>query len=84
MMISCDEATYIISKNQHQKLGFIKRIQLKIHLLMCNYCRRYENQIRFITGIINKLKLFPENNNSNYRLDNQQKENLQKEISKAS
>ena len=84
MMISCDEATYLISKNEHQSLGFIKWIQLKMHLLMCVYCRRYEKQIRYISKVIHKLKLSPDNKISNYQLNRKQKENLQNEINKAS
>lgn len=79
LMISCDEATYIISKNQHEKIGIKKWIQLKIHLMMCVYCRRYEKQIRLITKIINKIKSFPETNSSEYKLTSTQKKSL-KEI----
>ena len=84
MMISCDEATYYISKNQHEKLGLSKRLKLKFHLLMCIYCRRYDKQIRFITKIINRLKSNPDDKSSNYKLSDSKKEHLKKEIDQAS
>jgi len=80
LMISCDEATFIISMNQHEKLEIKKWIQLKIHLMMCVYCRRYEKQISLITKIINKIKSFPETNSSEYKLTSTQKESLKELI----
>ncbi len=44
-MISCEQATYLLSLKQDQNLGFRRWMQLKMHLLSCHLCRRYERQV---------------------------------------
>ena len=44
-MIACDEASYLVSFREDQKLGFRKWMQLKMHLLSCHLCRKYAKQI---------------------------------------
>ena len=47
-MISCKDATYLVSKKEEKKLSFIETIQLKIHLLICIFCRLFEQQSKLI------------------------------------
>ena len=44
-MIACDEASFLISLREDRKLNFRKWWQLKMHLLTCHLCRKYERQI---------------------------------------
>ncbi len=44
-MIACDEASYLISFREDQRLGFRRWMQLKMHLLSCHLCRKYSKQI---------------------------------------
>jgi hypothetical protein len=44
-MIACDEASFLISLREDRKLNFRRWWQLKIHLLTCHLCRKYEKQI---------------------------------------
>jgi predicted anti-sigma-YlaC factor YlaD len=46
--ITCKKATYLISKKEDGKLGFIDSIKLKLHLSICSACRLFENQSWFI------------------------------------
>jgi len=79
-MISCDQATYIISKNQHEEITFLTNLKLKLHLLMCLYCRRYNKQIKFLDKIINKIKSTPDLNSFQHKLTLEQKERISKSI----
>lgn len=45
-MIACDEAGFLISYHQDNRLGFVKWMQLKMHLLSCHLCRKYNIQIK--------------------------------------
>lgn len=47
-MISCKDATYLVSKKEEKKLSFLEMIQLKIHLLICIFCRLFEQQTKLI------------------------------------
>lgn len=44
-MIACDEASYLISFREDQRLGIRRWMHLKIHLMGCHLCRKYERQI---------------------------------------
>lgn len=49
-MIACDEATYLISKQKDDKLSFSEWWKLKMHLLTCKVCRKYEKDIEALDG----------------------------------
>jgi hypothetical protein len=51
-MMSCKEATQLISRSLDTNLPGWKRFGLKIHLLMCRFCSRFENQLSFIGDTI--------------------------------
>jgi hypothetical protein len=44
-MIACDEASFLISFREDEKLNFWKWWKLKMHLLSCHICRKYSRQI---------------------------------------
>src|SRR5689334_318370 len=48
---SCREATRLQSDAMDQPLPLRKRIGLRIHLLLCRWCRRYGKQIGFLRSI---------------------------------
>jgi hypothetical protein len=43
---SCPEVVRIISQGMDQELSLLTRIKLRIHYLMCSFCKRYEKQLR--------------------------------------
>ena len=45
---SCKQAARLQSLAQDQSLGFSQKIGLRIHLLLCKWCRRYGKQIGFL------------------------------------
>ena len=45
---SCKKATYLVSKKEENKLGWIEKIQLRSHLAICSMCRKFEQQSSFI------------------------------------
>lgn len=49
MMISCDKATFLISKKEEGKLSSGERIHLVMHLSMCKFCKLFEKQSVYIT-----------------------------------
>jgi len=56
IMLSCDMATYLITRNEFEKLNYAKRMQLSMHLVACKYCRRFAEQSKYISEQLNKLK----------------------------
>jgi hypothetical protein len=45
---SCREATRLQSRAMERPPGFRQKIGLRIHLLLCRWCRRYGRQIAFL------------------------------------
>lgn len=39
-----------MSKQEERKLTFIEKIQLKLHLSICDFCTRFQTQVKFFTG----------------------------------
>jgi hypothetical protein len=48
LSLSCKEASRLQSQALDRKLPLMQRIGLRIHLLLCKWCRRYGKQIRFL------------------------------------
>lgn len=44
-MLNCREASQLISQSLDRPLSWSERWQLKIHLWMCNACRRFKKQL---------------------------------------
>jgi len=80
VMITCKEATYLISKDQQDKLGFSERFKLKLHLMMCKYCRRFLVQVNFITKAIGKMKERIDKQGVEIKLTDEQKLGLRKKL----
>lgn len=50
LMINCRDATLLTAKKEEGKLGFVENIQLRIHISMCSFCKRFEKQARTIAS----------------------------------
>ena len=48
LFLSCLKATELIEKKLHFSLSRKERYRLKMHKMMCNACRQYENHTFFI------------------------------------
>jgi hypothetical protein len=45
---NCKQASRLQSEALDHKLPFLQRVGLRIHLLICKWCRRYGQQLRFL------------------------------------
>jgi hypothetical protein len=55
-MIACDEASYLISYQHDNPLGFRRWWQLKMHLLTCHLCRKYAHQIDQLNSAVDQYR----------------------------
>lgn len=44
-MLSCKQATELMSQEQDRRLGLAERIGLRLHVLMCSGCNNYRRQM---------------------------------------
>ncbi len=52
LFLSCLKATEIIEKGLHFKLSWKDKLQLRMHKMMCDACRRYEKQSLFLDNAL--------------------------------
>ena len=45
-MINCREASRLISQHADQPLPLARRVQLRLHLLVCDACTNFSRQVR--------------------------------------
>ncbi|NOY69405.1 MAG: zf-HC2 domain-containing protein [Deltaproteobacteria bacterium] len=47
-MLTCRQASALVSSGMDQRLSPAQRIGLMFHLAMCKYCRRFRKQLQII------------------------------------
>jgi hypothetical protein len=60
LILSCMRATFFIEKSHAGPLSFINRLQLKMHVAICDKCSAYQKQSLFIEQVLRShIKPFP-------------------------
>jgi len=54
-MLTCKDASRLISEGQERHLRLGERWGLRLHLWLCVNCRRFERQIRLLRRALRKL-----------------------------
>ena len=54
-MLSCKEATQLVSRGLDRKLGFRQRVQLRVHLAICDGCKHFSRQMAFLRRAMKRL-----------------------------
>lgn len=44
-MFNCKKVTYLVSESLDRKLSLYQRMGIRIHLMMCKFCSRYQKQL---------------------------------------
>ena len=47
-LISCKEASRLLSQMQDGNVSLLQRLRIRLHLLRCEACRRFEQQLHFL------------------------------------
>ncbi|HET8584174.1 MAG TPA: anti-sigma factor [Casimicrobiaceae bacterium] len=47
-LVSCKEASRLLSQREERRLGTIERIELALHVRACDACTRFARQLAFI------------------------------------
>ena len=75
--ISCAKATYLISKKQESSLGIVERLQLTIHIAICDVCKLFKVQIHYI------IKCSQHHSREKHHLSNQAKQTIKAKLNEA-
>ena len=60
MMISCEKATFLISKDEEAGISFGEKINLGLHLMACKFCRLFRKESKFISDNIDYMQSHPD------------------------
>ena len=59
-MLSCKDASQIISQSLDRKLTLRERFQLQIHLVLCKFCKRFSQQLEImcvnVRAVVNSVE----------------------------
>ena len=55
MMIDCKEASRLISQHADRPLPLARRLQLRLHLLVCDACTNFSRQVAALRRAIKRL-----------------------------
>ena len=55
-MISCKDASRLVSRREDAPLSLGQRILLRLHLAVCVACTRFERQLRFLRTAMQKYR----------------------------
>ena len=54
-MLSCKQATELMSQEQDRPLSLAERIGLKLHVLICAGCNNYRRQMRVLRAAFRRF-----------------------------
>lgn len=63
-MLSCKQASQFISASLDRPLTLRERIVLRLHLIICKYCKRFSQQLQTMRVAMTTLAQSIENDNS--------------------
>ena len=55
MMLSCKEASHLVSEGLDRDLGFFERVRLRLHLAICDGCTNFKKQMDFLRRALREL-----------------------------
>ena len=63
-MLNCKLASQIISQSLDRPLTMRERLNLKLHLIICKYCKRFSQQLQTLRVALKTMVASIETNNS--------------------
>ena len=63
-MLTCKDASQLISQSYDRRLGLMEKIGLKFHLLICKSCQVFNRQLAFLQQMCKRIAVQPVNVNS--------------------
>lgn len=58
LMLSCKEVTRLVSMSYEKRLSWLERAGVRMHLLMCRFCTRFAQQMRFLHTACHRFQEF--------------------------
>lgn len=79
-MLTCKDASRLVSEGLERPLGWRERWALRLHLWLCDNCRRFERQIRFVRRALRQLSRRAETDTHGPALSPDARERIRKAV----
>lgn len=79
-VLSCEKATFLIEKRLHTSLSPVEKLQLRVHLSLCEYCKAYKDKAIFLDKLLDDERTIKE---SNHLFSEQEVDNLKDKFKSA-
>jgi hypothetical protein len=53
-LISCKDASRLLSQMQEGDVALLQRLRVRLHLLWCEACKHFEQELRFLRAIMRR------------------------------
>ena len=80
MMPNCRETSRLVSEAMDRKLPLFKRLLLRLHLRMCKYCHRFEQQLLKVRQISRHINQHIESLDTSIALSDEARERIRTAI----
>jgi Putative zinc-finger len=54
-LLSCKEVSQLVSQGLDRRLGLVERVQLRLHLAICDGCSNFKKQMVFLRKALPRL-----------------------------
>jgi hypothetical protein len=54
-MLKCHEVSRLAASEEIARAGFLRRLEFRLHLMMCRHCRNYVRQVGLIGAAARRL-----------------------------
>jgi len=55
-MLTCKQASQLVSRSLDRPLSWSERLQLKLHLWICNACSRFNQQLQMLRAVLQQTR----------------------------
>jgi hypothetical protein len=79
-MLTCKDASRLISASQERPLGVRERLGLRLHLWMCVNCRRFARQVHWLRRVVRNLAVHAAMDSQGPELRQEVRERIRKAV----
>ena len=80
-MLTCKQASQLVSQSLDRPLSWSERIRLRFHLCICDACNHFNRQLRLLSHAVKRMAQYTEND-STIQLSLEAKDRISREISR--
>jgi len=81
-IVPCEQASFLLTKKEFEKLTFREAWRLRMHMIKCKYCRWFEKEDAILTHTMVHFQQKVDKNNMPFCLDPKKIEEIKRSLQK--